>query len=365
MGIVDLGFDMNISINKSGKHTIVKRAGDAPSVRNAGGRLLRFVNPPRIIGRHAIVSNKEKQGPLGEYFSDVMECAILKEKSFEKAEVEMFAKAVDGAMAMAGVTPDSIDLLLGGDLLNQITSASYTARYYNIPFLGLYNACATMTEALIVGSAMLDAGFVDLAMCVTGSHFATAERLYRGPLELGLQRQRYSQHTVTGAGATLLGMTDKGIKITAALIGVVEDYGLTDVANMGAGMAPSAMSSFTRFFKASDTKPEDYDLIVSGDLGKIGSDLLRMLMEEQGYPLGRNYMDCGACIYDQTQHSSSGGSGAGCSASVLNTYIIDKMEEGMYKKVLVGATGALMSLTTSQQGETMPAVTHVVLLEAE
>lgn len=361
MRLFDFGVSFDINIKNQNK--ILKRI-TSPNSRKLGRQTIAFLNQPRIMGRAAIVSKKEKEGPMGEYFNDVLADVKLGEKSFEKAEVMLFAQAFNKALNNARIDASDIDILLSGDLLNQIISANYMARLYDIPFFGIYGACSNMTEGLIIGGMMLDAGFADYAACVTGSHFATAERQFRGPLELGSQRHRYSQHTVTGAGCTIIGLIENGVKITHATIGKVEDYGVTDPANMGAAMAPAAMSTLTQFFKDTQTFPDDYDLIVTGDLGKLGEDILRKLMREQNYPLGQNYMDCGASIYHHDQHTSEGGSGAGCCATILNTYILDKMEQGTYKKVLFVATGALLSLITPQQKESIPAVAHLILLES-
>ena len=302
--------------------------------------------PVYVIGKASITSDKEGNGPIG------------------KSERRMMEEVVFHAMKNSSLSEDQVDVLIGGDLLNQLVTTNYTARQYNIPFLGVYGACSTMAESLIVGSLLIDGGGVNNVVCTTGSHFSASERQFRNPLELGNQRQIYSQWTVTGMGATVLSSVGVGPKIKKVAIGIVTDYGVNDIANMGAAMATAAMRILCDFFDQTETGPEDYDLIATGDLGKLGSDVLKDLMAVKGYPLGKNYMECGHSIYSSTQKTFQGGSGAGCSAVVLNSYILRKLETGQLKKVLFVATGALMSTTTNQQGDTIPAVAHLVEFES-
>ncbi len=360
MRLFDFGIELDINLTKGNK--TLKRT-KAKNTKQIGEQTVIFPNEPKIFSSHSIVSQKEKDGPFAGYFKDVLKDTKYQEKTFEKAETKMFVYALHNAIENAGITSKDIDVLFSGDLLAQIISSSYCARLFDIPYMGIYGACSTMAEGLIFSAMLTDGGFAEIAACVTGSHYATAERQYRGPLELGAQKQRYSQHTVTAAAAAIVGLVKEGIKITKATIGKVEDYGIPDPANMGAAMAPSAMSTLMQFFIDTDTKPDDYDLIATGDLGKLGSDLLRQLMDEKGYHLSQNYMDCGASIYGHDQHTSEGGSGCGCGASVLDAYILNKMNKGEYKKVIFAATGALLSTIVTQQGESMPSVTHLVLLE--
>lgn len=321
-------------------------------------------NPVYILGSGAMAGRKEADGPLGKYFKRVVADDSLGEDSYEKAERRMLEETLFMAIKDAGLKEEDISLFVGGDLLNQIVSANYTARAFNIPFLGVYGACSTMAESLIVGSIFIDGGFGDKVACATSSHFSSSERQFRNPLELGAQRQTYSQWTVTGSGCSVLGKQGDGPKITHFTIGNVTDFGVLDIANMGAAMAPAAMNTLVHFFKDTNTSPENYDLIITGDLGKLGSDILRDLMTAKGYPLGQVYSDCGHSIYSVTQKTFQGGSGAGCSASVLNTYLIEKLKKKELKKVVFVPTGALMSTTTNQQGDTIPCVAHLVVLEA-
>ena len=324
---------------------------------------LYFKNEPRIIGHYSIVGKKEGNGNFKDYYDEILSDDSLNEKSYESSERKMFQKTLQEATKQANLTKEEIDVLVLGDLLNQITSSSFCARELPSGFLGVYGACSTMAESLIVGSMLIDGGYVKNVLCGTCSHFSSSEKQYRFPLELGNQRPLMAQWTVTGAGATVLSSGQKGIKITCATIGKVEDYGITDANNMVAAMAPSACSTLVTHFKNTQTKPQDYDLILTGDLGKLGSDILRNLMEKTPYKLGENYSDCGAMIYTKNQHTLQGGSGAGASASVLNSYVIKKMEKGEYKKVLFMATGALLSPLTTLQGESIPGVSHAVVLE--
>ena len=317
-----------------------------------------------VIGKASAVSQKEADGPIGKYFKCIEKDDTLGEDSYEKAERRLMEETVWSAIDNAGKSEQEIDLFVGGDLLNQLVTTNYTARSLDIPFLGVYGACSTMAESLIVASMMLDGGGINNVVCATVSHFSASERQFRNPLELGCQRQTYSQWTVTGTGATVVSAdTHSDVKISMVSIGNVTDYGVQDIANMGAAMAPAAMKTLVNFFKETDTSPEDFDLIVTGDLGKLGSDVLRDLMNGNGYTLGKNYMDCGHSIYNNEQKTFQGGSGAGCSAAVLNSYVLDKMFAGEYRKVVFVATGALMSTTTNQQGETIPCIAHLVVFE--
>jgi len=331
--------------------------------KKIGSQTYKLNNNVVIIGNAATVGSKEGAGPLKKYFKYIESDDLMGETSFEKAERKMMELTIERALKSCGLTEKKLDLLIGGDLLNQLVTINYSARDLSVPFLGIYGACSTMSESLAIGSMLLDGGYGDYIACVTGSHFSTAERQYRNPLEFGNQRQTYSQWTVTGMGCSILSNQGNGPHITKVTMGKVTDWGVKDIANMGAAMAPAAMSTLTAFFKDTKTRPEDYDLIISGDLGKLGSDILKDLMQKEKYPLGQNYVDCGHMIYSNEQKAFQGGSGAGCSASVFNSYIITKIKEGVFKKVLFMATGALMNTTLNQQGESIPAIAHLVMVE--
>ncbi len=325
---------------------------------------IELTNKPKIVGSYSIVGPKEGKGPFGKYFDYVMKNDRLDEKTYEKTECKMLELAITGAFQNAGLLISHINLLLAGDLLNQIISSSYAARAFNMPFLGLFGACSTMAESLAVGAVLINGKNFKNVVCATGSHFSTAERQFRFPLELGNQRVPTSQWTVTASGASVISLNGVGPEITQITFGKVIDLGITDVNNMGAAMAPSAADTMSAHFFETNTKPEDYDLIVTGDLGKLGAEILIDLMEAKGYKLGKNYSDCGHSFYTRNQDTMCGGSGCGASASVLNSYIIKKLKTKQYKKVLFMPTGALMSTTASQQGESIPGVCHAIVLEA-
>ena len=319
---------------------------------------------PRIRSYASIAGQKEASGPLGHTFDETFTDDTLGQKSWERAEAKMLERAADLALSKAKVYADGVNVFLGGDLLNQIVSSGYTARQLGIPFLGLYGACSTMAESLLLGAMLIDGGFADTALCATCSHFSTAERQYRFPLELGNQRTPTAQWTVTGAGATLLGRESPlPLCIESVTIGSVWDLKQTDANNMGAAMAPAAMQTLKSHLDDLHRIPEDYDLIVTGDLGRVGYDLMKLLCRKEGIELDQRYIDCGCEIFDVSQDVHSGGSGCGCSAVSLNGWLLGRMLKGEIRKMLFLATGALMSPTMSQQGESIPGVAHAVSLE--
>lgn len=356
---------MSVTLHKGENCGFTEKVIMSPPVKEDSQKrqTIFFNNPPKIIGRMAVVGEKEGKGPVGSYFDKVVDDAKWGEKTFEKAEIDMLMTAIKGSIDDADINESDVQLLITGDLLNQLTSSSYAARELSMPHLGLYSACSTMSESLAVGAAFINAGYFDTVACATVSHFATAERQFRYPLEYGCQRPPYAQWTVTGSGSTVLSTNGHGPRITMATLGKVIDFGTNDLNNMGAAMAPAALNTLTTLLKDTRTQPEDYDLILTGDLGKLGSDILRDLMLEQGYYLGQNYIDCGNIIYDVSQKCYQGGSGCGCSASILNSFVLDKMEQGEYKKIAYLATGALMSTQSCYQGETIPCISHAVVIE--
>lgn len=319
---------------------------------------------PRVAAWASMAGPKEAAGPLGRTFDETFTDDTLGQDSWERAEARMLEHAVDMALSKARVFADGVDVFLGGDLLNQIVSAGYAARQLGIPFIGLYGACSTMAESLLLGSLLLDGGFADNAVCATCSHFSTAERQYRYPLELGNQRTPAAQWTVTGAGATFLSASgDHPIRVEAVTMGRVWDLKQTDANNMGAAMAPAAMMTLKSHFDDLGRKPSDYDLIVTGDLGHVGKELMTILCKREGILLDDRYIDCGCEIFDETQDAHAGGSGCGCSAVCLNGWLYGRMMKGEVRRMLFMATGALMSPTMSQQGESIPGIAHAVALE--
>ena len=327
-------------------------------------RIMRFFNTPRIVGKMSVVGNKESKGPVGKYFDKCETDDKMGEKTFERAEIRM----LDTAVRDAKLEIEDIDVMVSGDLLNQMTTSSYAARDIGVPHIGIYGACSTMTEGLMLSATLVDSGYFTNVICAASSHFATAERQFRYPLEYGCQRPPYAQWTVTGAAASVISKnteaTERFPKLVMAIPGLITDYGVNDLNNMGAAMAPAAMDTMFTLFTQSGYNENDFDLIVTGDLGKLGSDILRDLMRKRGIRLGQNYIDCGNIIYDVNQKCYQGGSGCACSATIFNSFIMDKLSNGEYKRVAYLATGALMSTQSCYQGETIPCISHAVVVES-
>ncbi|MCL2570616.1 MAG: stage V sporulation protein AD [Firmicutes bacterium] len=342
-----------------------KRTHDITKPNKKGkSQTIIFERGVSIIGGYSIVGKKEGQGPLGKTFSKIVDDEYFGEKTHEGAEQKMFEHAIRGAIKDANITQDDVDMMMSGDLLNQIISSSFAARTFDMIFLGIYGACSTMALTLGVGACFIEGGFMKNIVVSAGSHFASAERQYRTPLELGNQRPPTSQWTVTGVGANVLTKFKKGNpKITAVTFGKVYDWGVSCPNNMGAAMAPAAAHTIIAHFIDTKTKPSDYDHIFTGDLGKHGENILRDLLANANYPVAENYSDCGRMIYDLDQNQYQGGSGCGCSAVILNGFIMDKLKKGEYKKILFVGTGALLSPISSWQGETIPAIAHAVVIE--
>ena len=334
------------------------------SKKKLGRQTVKFENPPKIIAAHSIVGPKEGQGPLSIYFDQILSDDTCGKETFEKAESEMMFTAITEALKKAKLKEDDIDYLFSGDLLNQIISSSFAAREFSIPFFGLYGACSTMSESLSLGAIMMDGGYSDHIVAATSSHFSSAERQYRFPLEYGSQRAQSAQWTVTGSGAVVLGREGKFPKITYVTTGKVKDFGQKDANNMGAAMAPAAVDTIVAHFKDTGRKPSDYDIIATGDLGVIGKELSDKLILEYGYDMREQHIDCGEKIFDnKNQNTASGGSGCGCSAVVFTGYLYKKLMKKELKKVLLVSTGALMSTTSSLQGETIPGIAHAIAIE--
>ena len=328
------------------------------------GKTAFFENPPVIAGSAGVCGKKEGEGPLAGDFDAVFEDTTMGMDSFELAESAMLHDAASRALANSGTAASDVNFILCGDLLNQCIGSSFAVKDLQIPCVGLYGACSTMALSLAVGSMLADGG----ASCVlagTSSHFCSSERQFRYPLEYGGQRPPTAQWTVTGAGCAVIKSEGSGVKIPAASIGTICDLGITDANNMGAAMAPAAEKTIFDFLRDSGTSPSDYDLILTGDLGFTGSKLLYELFEkEHGIDLRPFHNDCGLMIYDlKGQDVNSGGSGCGCSASVLCSHVMKEMRRGVLKRVLFVATGALMSATSSKQGMPIPSIAHAVVLE--
>lgn len=330
-----------------------------------------FQHPAAVQSFAAIGSKREGEGPLGEYFDTINPDSTFGQKSWERAESRLHHDTVELAVKKAGLSYADLDCLLAGDLLNQCIGATFGVRELGIPYLGIYGACSNMAEGLLLASFLAESGLGHLGVS-TASHFCTAERQYRFPLEYGGQRPPTSQWTVTGGGAVVVtgpaaqqpGQT--GPWIQAAAIGTIEDKGIQDAANMGAAMAPAAAATILGFLSDTGTTPEDYDLILTGDLGQVGSDLLYELAIREGVDLRPRHTDCGLLIYDRDrQDVHAGGSGCGCCATVLCSYILPALRAGRVKRVLFAATGALLSPTSTQQGESIPGIAHLICLTAQ
>ncbi len=327
-----------------------------------GRSTFRLTNPPSALAYAAVGGKKEGEGPLARDFDLLCDDSSFGEQTWEKAESRLQKDAVNKALEKARLSSGDIDLIFAGDLLNQCVGSTYGLRDLEIPFLGLYGACSTMAESLAVASLFVDNGLAERAAAVTSSHFCSAERQFRFPLEYGGQRPPTAQWTATASGAVIVGTAAQAPFIREVSIGKITDLGITDANNMGAAMAPAAASTIETFLRDTGTGPEDYDLILTGDLGKVGKALLLDLLKRQGIDLSRNHDDCGLMLYDEEQDVHAGGSGCGCSASVLCGYVLPRIASGVYKDVLFAATGALMSPTSVQQGESIPGIAHLVHL---
>ncbi len=329
--------------------------------KRIGKYTVEMENKPAIKGYAAVCGKKEAQGPLGKAFDQTFEDTTLGEASWEKAESKLQSKAVTLAIEKSGVTQGDINFIFAGDLLNQCISSTFGLKSLNIPFLGQYGACSTMAQTLALSAMMVDSGAANNCIAVTSSHFCSAERQFRFPLEYGGQRTPTAQWTVTGSGAAVVGESTKSPQISKITVGRIVDLGVKDANNMGAAMAPAAAATLKDFLADTSTSPSDYDLILTGDLGEVGSKLLKELLSREGIELKDNHKDCGLMIYDQSdQDVHAGGSGCGCSAVVLCSEILNKIENHELSNVLFMATGALMSPTSTQQGESIPAVAHLV-----
>ncbi len=320
--------------------------------------------PPTVIGHGSVGGKKESAGPLGRHFDHTCQDDLFGAKSWEQAESVMQGLALDAALKRAGLHTPDLDYLLAGDLLNQCIGSGYAARASEVPFFGLYGACSTMGESLALAALLLSGGYGTNAAAVTSSHFCSAERQYRTPLEYGSQRTPTAQWTATASGAVVLtNRPEKGISITRVTVGKVTDYGIKDANNMGAAMAPAAYKTLKAHFEDTGLSPDYYDLIVTGDLGKLGSEIVSDFFSTDGCPLS-NYSDCGLLLFDMDEQDvHAGASGCGCSASVLCAHLLPGLLSGRWKRILFCPTGALHSPTATMQGESVPGICHAIALE--
>ncbi len=320
--------------------------------------------PPVITAWASVAGKKEKEGPLSAYYDITNDDTYFGQKTWEQGEKRMQQLALNRVMEKAGLKRSQLELVFSGDLLNQCIGSSFSLRNTGIPHLGLYGACSTMAEGLLAAAMAVGGGFVSRAVALTSSHFASSERQYRFPLGYGGQRTPTAQWTVTGSGAALICDKGSGPKITGCTIGTVTDLGICDANNMGAAMAPAALDTIRQHFLDFGTSSDDYDLIVTGDLGQLGKDILLSLSQQEGLCLGGKLTDCGTLVFDSLkQDVHSGGSGCGCSAITLCGYLLDKLNKKKLKRILFCGTGALLSPTSTQQGLPIPGICHAVVIE--
>lgn len=332
-------------------------------MKKIGKQTIKFDAPPTIKACSSIVGPKEADGPLSKYFDHTLEDEFWGEETWEKAESKIIKENVSGLIAKSEVAPTDIDCVIAGDLLNQCISSSFGLRDTNIPYLGVFGACSTFAESLCIGSIFVES-FAKNVICATSSHFCSAEKQFRFPLELGNQRPPTAQWTVTGSGAAMLSKEGKGPYITHITPGKIVDLGIKDANNMGAAMAPAFVDTLITHLKDTERNPSYYDAIISGDLGYIGKEISIDIAKSRGYNIASNYNDCGVMIFDKNeQDTHSGGSGCGCCASVFSGYWFRQLKEKKVKRLLLIATGALMNSTSSQQGESIPGIAHAVSIE--
>ena len=321
-----------------------------------------FKIKPTVLSYASIVGKKEGAGPYGKCFDRVVNDEYFGEKTWERAETTLLKQTSQLAMKKIGFTKENLGCILSGDLINQCTPSAFAMRDSDAVFFGLYGACSSMAESITIGSMLVSGGFTDTALCATSSHFCTAEKQYRTPLEYGGQRTPTAQWTVTGSGSVILGHGGK-ISVESVTPGRIVDMGIKDANNMGGAMAPAFADTLKRHFEDTNRSPSYYDMIISGDLGYTGKDIVRDILKKEGISLGDNYDDCGAMIFEKEQDSHSGGSGCGCCASMLCGYILPSLENGRLHRVLFAATGALLSPITTMQGESIPSISHAVAFE--
>ncbi|WP_410767869.1 stage V sporulation protein AD [Fontibacillus sp. BL9] len=327
-----------------------------------------FKSKPAIIGAATVVGPEEGQGPLSGDFDFVYDNLEIDEKTWEKAERKLLEHASALALVHAGISREELQFFIGGDLMNQIISATFAARKIGAPYLGVFGACSTSMESLALAALIVDAGGANYALAGTASHNCTVEKQFRYPTEYGSQKPPTAQYTITGSGAAVVSSKGSGPRITHATIGRVQDLGVKDPFNMGEAMAPAAADTLVAHFRDTGRGPEDYDLIVTGDLATVGHAIVKDVLEKDGVSMNKTkFNDCGLMIYDRDKQPFvlAGGSGCGCSAVVTYGHILKKMKKGELNRVLIVATGALLSPLSYQQGESIPCIAHAVALERE
>ena len=330
-----------------------------------GRQTVALAHPPSVLSFACIGGKFEGQGPLADFFDEIRPDSFFGEKTWEKAESAMQKSVLRRALERADLRPEDLDRVLAGDLLNQCIGSSFGLRDFGVPFYGLYGACSTMGESLSLAALLIDGGFSQTAAAMTSSHYCTAERQYRMPVPYGNQRPPTAQWTATASGCTILGREGPGPYVTHVTRGKIVDKGLADANNMGAAMAPAAYDTLSAFFRETKTSPKDFDRIFTGDLGELGHSIVLDWFRQDGVDLSANYFDCGLLLYDlEKQDMHAGASGCGCSASVLCGHILNEIRQKHLNEVLFIATGALMSPTSVQQGESIPGIAHLVHLSS-
>ena len=333
-------------------------------MKKIGNQTICLESNPVILETASIVGPKESNGPIANYFDKCLEDEFWGEQTWEKAESKIIKETANLALSKSNVTTSEIDYCFAGDLLNQCISSDFGLRETNIPFFGIFGACSTFVESLCLGSVFIGGGAADKILCATSSHFCSAEKQFRFPLELGNQRTPTSQWTVTGSGAAVLSSKGEGPKITYITPGKIVDMGIKDANNMGAAMAPAALDTLLTHFHDTRREPEYYDAIITGDLGYVGKEILTEMSGKEGVNIKNNYNDCGVMIFDRnTQDTHSGGSGCACIATVFSGFIFNQLKSKKLNKVLLIATGALTNSTSCQQGETIPGIAHAIAIE--
>jgi len=332
-------------------------------MKKIGKQTIKFDTPPTILETACIVGPKESNGPLAKYFDQCLEDEFWGESTWEKAESKIIKETASLAISKSGIASAEIDYCFAGDLLNQCISSSFGLRETNIPFFGIFGACSTFVEGLSLASVFAESCAKNV-LVATSSHFCSAEKQFRFPLELGNQRPPSAQWTVTGAGSAIISQSGNGPFVTHITSGKIVDMGVKDANSMGAAMAPAALDTLITHFKDTDRSPNYYDVIVTGDLGYIGKAILTELAKKEGYDIKHNYDDCGVLIFDkEKQDTHSGGSGCACCASVFSGYFFKQLRDKKIKRILLIATGALMNATSSQQGESIPGIAHAISIE--
>ena len=334
--------------------------------KKIGKQTVALENPPSIIGAFSSVGVKEGQGPLAKYFDKIYDDDMLGEKTWEKAESRLVKETIEGAITNACLSANQIDYIFTGDLLNQCSGSAFGIKDFNIPFFGLFGACSTMGESMSLASMIIDGGYARYCVAATESHFCSAERQFRFPIEYGGVRTPTSQWTVTGSGAVVLSsdVDENSPKITKITTGKIVDMGIVDANNMGAAMAPAAAETIYQHFLDTNLDISYYDRIVTGDLGAVGSSILIDLLKQKGLDITNNFSDCGMMIFDDIkQDTKAGGSGCGCSGSVFCGYYYKQLLNSRFKKILFIPTGALMSTTTAQQGTPIMGIAHCLSIE--